>query len=78
MLKLDSNEKLNLDEQDSIVLNSNLTSPKTIIELPTESYVDSLHEIYKNRRDLTSVFNAQDNKFDKNKLTNINSVTVFS
>ena len=43
LLRLDPEEKINLDEQDSIILNSTLTSPKTIIELPTRSYVDSLH-----------------------------------
>ena len=52
-----------------------LTSPKTIIELPTKSYVDSLHESNRNRRDLSSVFNDQDNEFDNNKLTNLDSVT---
>ena len=41
MLRLDPDEKLKLDEQDSIILNSTLTLPKTIIELPTKSYVDS-------------------------------------
>ena len=57
LLKLDPDEKLKLDEQDSIVLNSYLTLPKTIIEIPSKSYVDSLHEINRNRRDLSSVFN---------------------
>ena len=76
MLRLDPEEKLKLDEQDSIVLNSTLTSPKTIKELPTKSYVDSLHESSRNRRDLASVFNDQDNEFDNNKLTNLDSVTV--
>ena len=46
------------------------------MELPTKSYVDSLHEINRNRRDLSSVFNDQDNEFDNNKLTNLDSVTV--
>ena len=44
--------------------------------MPTKSYVDSLHEINRNRRDLSSVFNDQENDFDKNKLTNLDSVTV--
>ena len=44
MLRLDPGEQLKLDEQDSIVLNSKLTSLKTIIELPTKSYVDKLLE----------------------------------
>ena len=41
LLRLDPDEKLILDEQDSIVLISTLTLPKTIIELPTKSYVDN-------------------------------------
>ena len=76
LLRLDPNEKLKLDEQNSIILNSTLTSPKTIIELPIKSYADSLHEINRNRRDLSSVFNDQDNEFDNNKLTNLDSITV--
>ena len=40
------------------------------------SYVDNLHEINRNRRDLSSVFNDQGNEFDNNKLTNLDSVTV--
>ena len=36
LLRLDPDEKINLDEQDSIFLNSTLTSPKTMIELPTK------------------------------------------
>ena len=44
MLRSDPIEKLKVDEQDTIVLNSTLTSPKTIIELPTKSYVDSLED----------------------------------
>ena len=44
--------------------------------LPTKSYVDSLHEINRDRRDLSSVFNDQDNEFDNNKLTNLDSITV--
>ena len=76
LLKLDPNEKLKLHEQDSKVLNSTLTSPKTKIELPTKSYVDSSHESSRNRRNLSSLFNDQDIEFDNNKLTNLDSVTV--
>ena len=76
LLRIDSDEKIKLDEQNSIVLNSSLTSPKTIIELPTKSSVDSLQESSRKRRDLSSVFNDQDNEFDNNKLTNLNSITV--
>ena len=75
-LRLHLHEKVKLDEQDSIVLTSTLTSPKTIIEIPTKSYVDSLHESSRKRRELSSVFNDQDNEFDNNKLTNLDSITV--
>ena len=48
LLRLDPVEFVQLDEQDSIVLNSTLTSPKALIELPTKNYVDSLHESSRN------------------------------
>ena len=67
---------MRLDKQGSINLNSTLTSPKTILEIPTKSYVDSLHGNSRNRRDLSSVLNDQDNEFHNNKLTNLDSVTV--
>ena len=76
LLRLDLDEQLKLDEQDSIVLNSNLTSPKTIIELPTIKYNDCLHESSRNKRDLSSVFNDQDNEFDNNNITDLDSVSV--
>ena len=44
LLSLYPHEKLKLNEQDSKIHSSTLTSPKTIIELPNKSYVDSLHE----------------------------------
>ena len=43
--------------------------------MPTKSYVDSLHEIKRNRRDLSSVFNDKDKDFDSIKLTNLDSVS---
>ena len=76
LLRLDPEETLDLKEQDSIILNSTLTSPKTIIELPTKNYVDSLHESSRNRRELSSVFNDQDNEFDNNNFKKLDSVSV--
>ena len=76
LLRLDPNGKIHYGKLDSIFVNSSITSPRTIIELPTKSYVDSLHEINRDRRDLSSVFNDQDNEFDNNKLTNLDSITV--
>ena len=37
LLRLGPDEKLNLDEQDSIFLHTTLTLPKTVIKLPTKS-----------------------------------------
>ena len=51
-------------------------SPKTIIELPTTPYVDSLNESSRNRLDLSSVFNDEDNESDNKKFFNLDSVTV--
>ena len=76
LLRLDPDEQLKLDEINCIIFNSILISPKTILELPTKSYVDSLHESSRNRRDLSSVFNDQGNEFDKKKKTKIDSVVV--
>ena len=78
LLRIDPDEKLNLDEQDFILfLNSTLTLPNTIIEIPTKSYVDSLHESSRNRRDLSSLFIDQDIEFDNIKLTNLYSVSLY-
>ena len=86
LLRLHLDENLKLDEQDSINLSSSLTSPKTIIEIPTESYIDSLHqENEQSRRDSCIDFcdessdlvkYNQDNDLNGIKLTNLNSVTV--
>ena len=66
MLRLDPDEKLDLNNQDSIILNSTLTSPKTIIEIPTKSYIDSLHEENeRSRRDLGTDFYDESNDLVK-------------
>ena len=39
-------------------------------------YVNGLHEINRNRRDLSSLFNDRDNEFDNKKVTKTDSVTV--
>ena len=57
-------------------MNSFLTSPTTIVEIPTNSYLDSSHENSANETDLSSVFTNQKNEFDNDKLTNIDSVSV--
>ena len=85
-MRLDPNETLDLDNQDYIILKSTLTEPKTIIEIPTKAYIDGLHdENEQSRRDLGIDFydesddlvkKNQDNNFNDNKLTNINSITI--
>ena len=86
LLGLDPNEKLDLDNQDSIILNSTLTSPKKIIEIPTKAFIDSLHEEKeRSRKDLGVDFhdessdllkNNQDNDLNDNQLTNLESLVV--
>ena len=39
-------------------------------------YFDSLHENSRNRRDLSSAFNDQDDEFDNYNLTSLDSITV--
>ena len=75
MLILDPNEKLKLDEQDLITLNSTFTPPKMMIEKPTKSFVDSLYENNRNGWDMSTVFNEQDNEFDNSKLFVLYSIT---
>ena len=66
LLRLDPDEKLNLDEQDSIILNSNLTAPMTIIGIPTKAFIDSLHEENeRSRRDLGLDFYDESNTLVK-------------
>ena len=74
-LRLDPDEKLKLEEPDSLIPHSIPTSPETIVELPTTVYGASLYENSRNRRDSTSVFNHQDNEFDKDKLTHSDCTT---
>ena len=86
LLGLDPNEKLDLDNQDSIILNSTLTSPKKIIEIPIKAFIDSLHEEKeRSRKDLGVDFHDessdllkynQDNDLNDNKLTNLESLVV--
>ena len=57
LLRLDPKGMIHHGKLDSIFLNSSLTSRRTIIELPTKSYVDSLHgENERSRRDLVLDF----------------------
>ena len=54
-------------------------TPKIYVQIALSDiiqYVDGLHEINRNRRDLSSVFNDQGNEFDNIKLNNLDSNTV--
>ena len=76
MLGLDPNRKLKLVEQDDVILNSTLTSPITILEKPTEAYVDSLSETKRNRQKRSTLVNDQGDDFDKNNLTKLKGIRV--
>ena len=72
-LRLGRDEKLKLDEQNSIVLNSTLTLPETIIELPTKSYVDrGLNDPSTNRNNAHVDFN--DKNLDNVRFVKVNSM----
>ena len=77
MLGLNPNEKLLLEEQVSIIVNSNLTSSKTIIGRPIEIYVDPLSKNDKNKRCSSVVINEQVNEFDNIKLATSVSTTIY-
>ena len=62
LLRLDSNEQLDIPNQDHITLISAFTSPPTIINIPISNQ--------------NLVRNNQDNVFNNYKLTNISSVSV--
>ena len=73
LLRLDSDEKLNLDEQDSTVFSSSLTLPKTLIALPTKSYLDSrLSDPSINRNNTHVDFNDKNN--DNVRVVKVNSM----
>ena len=69
LLKLDPDEKLT---QDSIILNSTSTSPKTIIELPTKNYVDNKFN------DSSIIKNTDHVDFNDKVLDNVHSIKVNS
>ena len=66
--------KVNKWPKDGKHLTSKLYVDNAIQDI--KSAIVNLHELKRNKRDLSSVFNDQDNEFDNNKLTNLDSVTV--
>ena len=69
LLRLDLDEKLT---QDTIILNSTITSPKTILEIPTKNYVDSKFN------DSSIIKNTDHVDFNDKILDNVNSIKVNS
>ena len=53
-----------------------MTSPKTIKEILTKTYVDSLSENDRSRKKLSIVVNDEDNEFNIFKLTKTDIITV--
>ena len=76
LLSLNPDENLKLDGEDSVILTSTFTSPKSLIELPTKAHVESLSESSGSRRDMFTVFNDQDIGFVNIKLTNFDGVMI--
>ena len=86
LLRLDPDETPDLDNQYSIILNSTLTEPKTIMEIPTKPYIDSLQEenersrrylgidFYDESSDL--VEKNQSNDFNDNIILNVRSIQI--
>ena len=75
LIGLDSDEK-KLEEQDSINVNSTLTSPNMITEIPTEIYVDPFFGNEKNKRESSVVIRNHDNEVDNIKLPTLDSSIV--
>ena len=75
LISIDHNEEMKLDKKNSVFFNCTLTSPKMIKELISKAFVDFIPENKRNRRELSTVFNNQDNEFDKITLTNLDRFT---
>ena len=67
--RLDPDEKVT---QDSIILNSTLTSPKTILEIPTKNYIDNKFN------DSSIIKNTDHVDFNDKILDNVHSIKVNS
>ena len=72
MLRLDPDESLKLDERGYILLNSSLTSPKTILKIPTKIYVDEKID------DPSIIKNTTHADFNDKNLDNVRFVKVNS
>ena len=72
LLRLDPDEMLKLEEQDSTILISTSTLPKTVIELPTKNYLN------KNFIDPSIIRNTADADFKNKNLDNVRFVKTNS
>ena len=72
LLGLNPDEKLKLNDQNSIILNSTLTLPKTILEVPNKSYVD------KKINDPSIIENSSHVDFNEKNFDNVRSIKVNS
>ena len=71
-MRLDPDEKLQLDEQGSVLLNSSLRSPKTKIELPNKKNVDNKFD------DPSIIKNSNHVDFNDKNLHNVRFIKVKS
>ena len=76
MLRLNPSGKIELDEHDSLNVNSILTPPKTILGIFIKVYVDSLSGNDRKRRVFCKVFDDQDDELEDDKLRNLYSFSV--
>ena len=74
--RLGAKEKVKFDEKDSMIFKPSLTSPETILEVPTKTYAVSLSENDKNRQDISTVFKDQDYELANINLTTLDCLTV--
>ena len=76
MVRNTKNTDFNNHSLTNISQNNLNSEPTDDINAATKSYVDSLSENDKNSREMFLVFSDQDNEFDNNKLTNVDSIKI--
>ena len=76
LLRLYPDEELKLHDHGSLFLISTLTSPKTLVEVPTQTYVVSLPGNDRNRRDMLTVYRDQDTEVDNRSLPQLDIISV--
>ena len=76
LLRLDPDEKLKLDKRGYILLNSTLTSPKTILEIPTKYYDEYKFDDPSIIKNITLV-DFNDKNFNNVRFVKVNSMPAF-